>query len=464
MSREIRVRDPVHNFVLLRECEAKAAGTTLFQRLRGIRQLAMAHLVYPGALHTRFDHSLGVCHVAGLLADQLGLSPHEIELVRLAALLHDVGHGPFSHVSEHALDWYADRESLSKDRKTEKIHELITAHLIEHDHDLQRILGRDRCEKIAKLLDRGYGQPVLRAIVSGPLDADKQDYLLRDSHFCGVAYGLFDIHQFHRSLVLNGPDEEKELMIDPDGIHAVEQYVLAKYYLTTNVYRHRVRLITDQMIIRAIRLGIDVDGLDELRSLYTFDGSDRFYQNYLRWDDAAFLAAFGNEGSRGDFCRELLLRLRFRRLLKRVFANPLREFGHAETRAILQRIGDRENDETRYQLEQAISDELPRVNGQPAEARFVIVHAYTIRSVRVSSRNDGAGMLVARGSAPRPFEQESALFASIDEGYNDGYVEVYAPIDWDSETEKRRVRRELEKPIREIMEALPDRNAEGRQQ
>jgi len=137
----------------------------------------MAHLVYPGALHTRFDHSLGVCHVAGLLADELDLSEHEQTIVRLAALLHDLGHGPFSHVSEDLLAWYADRSKLAPEQKKEKIHEIITTHLIRNDPTLGHVLGRTRCDEIGDLLLTGHGQPALRSIVSGPLDADKQDYL-----------------------------------------------------------------------------------------------------------------------------------------------------------------------------------------------------------------------------------------------------------------------------------------------
>src|SRR5437867_2858508 len=109
MAEGISIRDPIHNFIELTEEEAKLLATPLLQRLRRIRQLAMASLVYPGALHTRFDHTLGVCHVAGLMARRLGLDPHETRLVRLAALLHDLGHGPFSHVSESVLARYANR-------------------------------------------------------------------------------------------------------------------------------------------------------------------------------------------------------------------------------------------------------------------------------------------------------------------------------------------------------------------
>jgi uncharacterized protein len=205
---EVRIRDPVHNFVTLREKQVKLVGTRALQRLRGIRQLALANLVYPGAVHTRFDHTLGVTHVAGLMAHALGLDADQVELVQQAALLHDIGHGPFSHVSEQALERYADRAQLPPDQKKEKIHEIITARIICQDDEIVRLLGRDDCAKVVKLLSVGHGQTALKSIVSGPLDADKQDYLLRDSRFCGVQYGVFDIHQMHRSLVLGGRKHE----------------------------------------------------------------------------------------------------------------------------------------------------------------------------------------------------------------------------------------------------------------
>ncbi len=140
-----------------------------------------------GALHTRFDHSLGVCHVAGLLSKQLGLDENsEAALVRLAALLHDLGHGPFSHVSENLLERYAERSKLPEGQRKEKIHELVTAYLIKTDPEIVRIMGAETCIEVVRLLSVGHGQPAMRSIVSGPLDADKQDYLLRDSLFCGV--------------------------------------------------------------------------------------------------------------------------------------------------------------------------------------------------------------------------------------------------------------------------------------
>ena len=189
-------------------------------RFRGVsasadlRQLAFAYLVYPGATHTRFEHSLGVCHVAGLLARKLGFDEDQTKLVRLAALLHDLGHGPFSHVSEEALERYSDRDKLPP--KTHKIHELITTILIREDPQIARSLAQNDREKIVNALGPGHGEPILKHVLSGPLDADKQDYLLRDSYYCGVQYGMFDLPQLHEVLCnIADPAGDRTLMISP---------------------------------------------------------------------------------------------------------------------------------------------------------------------------------------------------------------------------------------------------------
>ena len=144
MSEERRLRDPIHGFIRLSGDEADIVETPVFQRLRGIRQLAMANMVYPGALHTRFDHTLGVFHVTSLLCDVFKFSDEDKRLVKLSALVHDLGHGPFSHVSEGALELFADRDKL-KDRlkgdNAAKIHELLTQDLLYSDDDLKHLIG-----------------------------------------------------------------------------------------------------------------------------------------------------------------------------------------------------------------------------------------------------------------------------------------------------------------------------------
>ena len=460
MPEGFRVRDPVHGFLRLCETETKLMGTRLFQRLRRIRQLAMADLVYPGALHTRFDHSLGVCHIAQLMAEQLRLDVDETRLVRIAALLHDLGHGPFSHVSENLLERYADRTKLRAEQKKEKIHELVTGHLIRHDPDIVRILGQDMCDQVVKLLAKGHGQPALRSIVSGPLDADKQDYLLRDSLFCGVEYGVFDIHQLHRSLLLDGPEDDKQLMIASDGIHAVEQYVLAKYYLTTSVYRHRVRLITDRMIVRALVLGVEEDNLADLRQLYAFDNSPDFFDRYATWDDATLLLKFGDVGKH-TLCGQMLDRLQSRQLHKQVYSERVRNFAEAKVNSLLLEVNKKNRDGLRRELEAASAGIIARVVRVDVDPRLVIVHGFDIKSVRTSSRNDEGSIMVARSPKPQPFEEESTLFASINEGYADGSVEVYAPITWDTRADRRRVRDALRQPMREAIEAIAKKHLPG---
>ena len=448
----IQVRDPVHNFIELSDEETKLVGTRALQRLRGVRQLALASLVYPGAVHTRFDHTLGVTHVAGLMADALHLASEERTLVRLAALLHDIGHGPFSHVSENALERYAQKANLKPEQKKEKIHEILTANIIESDTEILDIIGKERCKAIVKLLSRGHGQPVLKSIVSGPLDADKQDYLLRDSRFCGVQYGVFDIHQLHRSLVLVGSEDEKELMIDSDGVHAVEQFVLAKYYLTTNVYRHKVRLITDQMIVRAIILGVEKDCIPALRQLYEYDGSSSFVRNYLEWDDARFMETFGAR-AQPSRCKVMLERLSQRRLLKRVFEIRIDELD-AEARESVMGLVKLENANTRTDIEADLAKIIGDVAGIPVDADFVILHAFDIKSVRESSRNDEEGILVAKSPQPKPFITESKLFESMSEGYLKRHVEVYAPVEWSTPSDKKRLRQQVAEKIKERLNCV----------
>src|SRR5262249_3216027 len=144
---------------------------------------------------------------------------------------------------------------------------------------------RDR-ERITGILQGEYGDNVLKGIVSGPIDADKQDYLLRDSYFCGVRYGVFDIDRLLETLtIIRDSISERFLGINEAGIHALEQFVLAKYYLNTQVYSHKIRLITDSMIRRGIYLGIVADSIDWLMRLYTFDGSQDFVEKYVSWND-----------------------------------------------------------------------------------------------------------------------------------------------------------------------------------
>jgi uncharacterized protein len=449
-----RVRDPVHNFIDLPDEFAPIVNCSVLQRLRGVRQLALASLVYPGALHTRFDHTLGVTHVSGLMAKALGIDGEELRLVYLAGLLHDIGHGPFSHVSELSLDRFGDSTKLKPEQKGHKIHEAVTAEVIRTDPDLAAIISSEEREKVIRLLAEWDGRPVLKQIVSGPLDADKQDYLLRDSYFCGVPYGHYDLPQLQRSLVL--PDPDAELMIEEDGLHAVEQFVLAKYYMTANVYRHRVRLITDQMITRAIRLGIEVDKVGSMTQLYCFDGSAKFVTNYMKWDDSRFMEAFcPNDGALpGAKSGAMLRRLRERKLLKEVFRDRIGNTYDARSRDNLKSLPKKSLDAARNTIEAKVAEFINKQLGPKAsiDPHFIVAHSFGIKSARESSRNEEEGILVNVKPSPQFFTDESTLFKSINEAYSDNFVVVFAPIEWPDPSNKDALRSSWKDPIRKLIE------------
>lgn len=452
-----RSRDPIHNFVALPSELAPVVNSGPLQRLRGIRQLALASLVYPGALHTRFDHTLGVAHVAGLMAQQLGVKDEELRLVYLAGLLHDVGHGPFSHVSEASLEWFGDKGKLTPEQKEHKIHEVVTAEIIRSDKELAKLLpGDQEREWVIKLLGAWDGRPVLKQLVSGPLDADKQDYLLRDSYFCGVQYGRYDLAQLHRSLVL--PEGEGDLMIGQEGVHAVEQFVLAKYYMTTNVYRHRVRLITDRMITRAIRLGIDVDREERLTKLYSFDGTPAFIENYQKWDDARMLETFCPVAARppAEKCGRMFRLLRERRLLKQVFRHPIGRPFDSRDWETLKGLPGRKADKLAKRVENDVAEflnrELNLTGSEAIDPDFVIAYSYGIKSARESSRNDEEGILVNASPTPQPFTDESTLFRSINEAYSDNVMVIFAPVEWPPPETKDELRAKWQARIMEFIQ------------
>lgn len=451
MSEVREIRDPVFNFISLTGTEADIVNSSAFQRLRGIRQLAFANLVYPGALHTRFEHSLGVCYITDLMATALNIPNEEKELLRLSALLHDIGHGPFSHISEDILEIYSQQD---QSKNTYKIHELITADIIRQNDELNRHIRPSDIDKIVKILASGYGDPLLHSIVSGPLDADKQDYLLRDSYFCGVKYGVFDLNQLHRELrSVRDEIEGKYLMISKDGVHAVEQFVLAKYYITNQVYRHRVRLITDQMLIRAINRGIDNDDIEELQTLYTYRSDPAYLEEYLGWDDSKFMVTLTDNRFQGKESHAILSRLKNRKLFKRIYQRKIKELPETCRDSIID-ISKPKNKKRRADLEAYLWEPICNVvtrqcNGEITcsqdNPNFLIVNDYTIKSVREMSRNDEASIPVDRGvKGPSTFEVESTLFNSINEKLNQAYIEIYAPVIYDTPVDRTKLQKVID--------------------
>jgi HD superfamily phosphohydrolase len=233
-------RDPIHGFVHADPLEKALIDSRPLQRLRSIRQLGFAHLVFPGAEHSRFGHVLGAMELAGRVYDAVArrsdgvLDPepqsHTRRLVRATALLHDIGHAPFSHSAEELFEDGID-------------HEQMTARLLA-SAEIEAVFDRWgdglNPQAVIDLLTapQGATQRLLSQIVSGELDVDKMDYLLRDSLFCGVQYGSYDLARLLDTILpLRDPEtEEWGLGVFEGGVHALEALVMARYYMFTQVY------------------------------------------------------------------------------------------------------------------------------------------------------------------------------------------------------------------------------------
>ena len=425
-----RIRDPIHGLIELSEREVDLINTNAFQRLRRIRQLAMAFLVYPGALHTRFDHSIGVMHIAGRICTELQkvksnkVTNTDIQLVRIAALLHDVGHGPFSHVSEALLEKSASEDPLMVQNR-EKIHEQITVDIIRTDPGIAEVLNTDEREFVITMIQGKETSDWRRDIVSSELDADKMDYLLRDSYFAGVKYGEYDLEKLIESCRINVAQPNTSLAISSEGIYALEQLLLARYHMTQQVYWHKVSLISNEMIIRGITLAIHEDNT-EMTKLYKYQ-KENFIQNYLNYHDEKVIDTLKTKGS--GKAHEIFKRLYNRRLFKMVIELPLKG---EENVWIRKRLIDMKADQKQL-WEQKIAAYLG------VDADYVIVHKRQIRTQNYGSRSnildpEAITIFDEKHKEPRhlsSYMSELSFTRSRNDEVSLDIVQVYAiPGDW----------------------------------
>ena len=249
------IRDPVHGYIKVTREERAIIDSIFLQRLRRIHQLAGAYMVYPGGIHTRFEHSLGTMHVAGLIAEsvanKVGLDKRQVQEVRIAALLHDVGHGPYSHLFEEVL---TDRTGITHEDMSQRI-------VLESDiHEILVRNGLSATRMSALCVGRLEDHPFMNEIIAGGLSADIMDYLLRDSYFTGVEYGKVDIHRIIDSLsVLKG-----HLVLDQAALYAFEALLIARYEMFKAVYFHRTVRAAELMLVHSMALADDELHLTEI--------------------------------------------------------------------------------------------------------------------------------------------------------------------------------------------------------
>jgi len=267
------IKDSVHDWVEVDGVAEALLDTPAVQRLRHIKQLSTIRLVYPSANHTRFEHSLGVYHLADRALEYLGVTGARADTVRAAALLHDVGHGPYGHQTEGIIQRHLGR------------HHDDVAHLLV-DGDIGAVLrehGLDP-ERVAATV-RGDGK--LGQLVAGELDVDRMDYLVRDAHHTGVPYGTIDYGRLLRALAFRGDD----LVLAEGNVATAESLLVGRALMNATVYRHHVSRIAGAMLDRAGERLLDAAALDP--------------EAFARMTDAELLGALRERDATADAARRI---------------------------------------------------------------------------------------------------------------------------------------------------------------
>jgi uncharacterized protein len=318
-------RDPVHGLIEFKGEDRPIADlldTHAMQRLRRIKQMGFAWLVYPGAEHSRFGHALGAFHIAQRVTRRLELQPVLARHVKVAALLHDIGHGPFSHAREHV---FAGHD-----------HERWGARIVAENAELRAALEQlepGLPDTLRAFWGKGYRPAFARKLVSSQLDVDRLDYLLRDGHYSGAGYATYDldwiIHAIQIANVHSGNDDPSDLVVDyRRGMYAVEQYLFARSYMYAQVYHHKTVRAAEWMFIKTLerfaqlaRQGAEPEGLAIAGAMAR--GATVDVDDYLRLQDVSLTTAMdrwagldGGPGAADPVLKDLSARLVDRRLFK----------------------------------------------------------------------------------------------------------------------------------------------------
>jgi len=341
------IKDPVHGYVYITADEKEIIDSYPVQRLRRLRQLAGAEYVYPGANHTRFEHSVGVMYLAGRVVENPNISQRvsedEAEMVRIAALLHDVGHGPFSHIFEYLLD-----------KELGKTHEDMTLWIVKNSElkDTLNKVGYE-ADEIGKLAVGRLHKPkktFLDQIISSSVDVDKLDFVVRDTYHTGAEYGYIDVFRLIQTLDVLGED----LALDLGSLSALESFVIARIESFKSIYFHRVGRAAQIMLATAIEKANKELGLADFKTA----------EEYLAMDDYTVWTMLKNcEKSSG-----IIKNLERRNLLKCAYE---RTFYEKDT--MVSNIFNREA--YRNQLEADIAKEAK------VETEAVIIDVPTVPSV-----------------------------------------------------------------------------------
>lgn len=312
-----KFRDPIHGFIEVRDYEEEIINSLPFQRLRNIKQLAMTYLIYHGAEHTRFGHSLGVMHLV-TIAFNSAIKNSEIsfpeekrlwyeQILRLIALTHDLGHAPFSHASESVFPDGIEHEDFTVAIITEtEIADIILKigqEFVEKYGEEYNITPQLICDIYMEKNPGANSEfTFLKSFMDSELDCDKMDYLLRDSYYCGVKYGTFDIERLVSSFTIYNKNNVPTLAITDGGVQAFEEFVLARYFMFIQVYFHRTRRFFDIMLGQA------------LKEILPNGKYPTKVNEYIQWDDCKVLQLLKSNVEKSEPCKNIIHRIVYPRI------------------------------------------------------------------------------------------------------------------------------------------------------
>jgi uncharacterized protein len=373
-------RDPVHNIIRLQtdsdegDLMMRLIDATEFQRLRRIKQLGLGLYTYQGAEHSRFTHSLGAFHLMTRVLDRLGeryaIKPADRIAARAAALLHDVGHGSFSHVMEKVLNFHHEQWTIQVIlSESSQIGDLLQSH------------SRDLPAQVASIIDGTFQPSALAQLVSSQLDVDRMDYLLRDSLMTGAKYGIYDLEWIINALAID--EAADRIYVEARGLYAVEEYLQARYYMFRQVYFHRTLRSAEAVLRSIIRRALQL--FDEGQEVWHAGGTafERILRRepltiteHLQIDDSDFVFHVKQWQKSGDqILSDLSRRFIARRLFKAIDLDmPHEQKGEflSTARAVVERAGF---DPEYYFIEDRASD-VPYYKHYTAEKSEPKTHIY----------------------------------------------------------------------------------------
>ena len=373
-------RDPVHNIIRLQtdsdegDLMMRLIDATEFQRLRRIKQLGLGLYTYQGAEHSRFTHSLGAFHLMTRVLDRLGeryaIKPADRIAARSAALLHDVGHGSFSHVMEKVLNFHHERWTVEVIlSESSEIGELLRSHSL------------DLPEKVASIIEGTFQPSALAQLVSSQLDVDRMDYLLRDSLMTGAKYGIYDLEWIINALAID--EAADRIYVEARGVYAVEEYLQARYYMFRQVYFHRTLRSAEAVLRSIIRRALQL--FDEGQEVWHADATafEKILRReplsiteHLQIDDSDFVFHVKQwQKSTDAILSDLSRRFIARRLFKAIDLDMPQEQKGEFLTAAREVVGRAGFDPEYYFIEDRASD-VPYYNYYAAEKAEPKTHIY----------------------------------------------------------------------------------------